>query len=164
MAWTFWTKILGTLNSALPDKLSQSPFGLARNLHKPNPSHALDRTTFSLIFLVPACHTDLDECSNGTHQCSINAQCVNTPGSYRCACSEGFTGDGFTCSGEWQTRGVLPCVQRRAPNVLSLFEENHEKNEMIVSVFMLYLQMDTYLSLSIKHRHLKRLPWHWWVF
>ncbi|KAK1345003.1 hypothetical protein QTO34_013707 [Cnephaeus nilssonii] len=41
---------------------------------------------------------DLDECSNGTHQCSINAQCVNTPGSYRCACSEGFTGDGFTCS------------------------------------------------------------------
>uniref|UniRef100_A0A8C9L8A4 Fibrillin 2 n=1 Tax=Pavo cristatus TaxID=9049 RepID=A0A8C9L8A4_PAVCR len=40
----------------------------------------------------------LDECSNGTHQCSVNAQCVNTPGSYRCACAEGFTGDGFTCS------------------------------------------------------------------
>lgn len=47
---------------------------------------------------------DLDECSNGTHQCSVNAQCVNAPGSYRCTCAEGFTGDGFTCSGKRDLR------------------------------------------------------------
>lgn len=52
-----------------------------------------------LMLFCPWC-VDLDECSNGTHQCSVNAQCVNTPGSYRCACAEGFTGDGFTCSGK----------------------------------------------------------------
>lgn len=46
------------------------------------------------------CHvSDLDECSNGTHMCSNNADCLNTMGSYRCACKEGFSGDGFYCSG-----------------------------------------------------------------
>uniref|UniRef100_A0A8C9F640 Fibrillin-2 n=1 Tax=Pavo cristatus TaxID=9049 RepID=A0A8C9F640_PAVCR len=51
----------------------------------------------------------LDECSNGTHQCSVNAQCVNTPGSYRCACAEGFTGDGFTCSEIKILEKILKC-------------------------------------------------------
>ncbi|XP_072453332.1 fibrillin-2-like isoform X3 [Notamacropus eugenii] len=41
--------------------------------------------------------TDLDECSNGTHLCSINAQGMNTPTSYHWASFEGFAGDGFTC-------------------------------------------------------------------
>ncbi|PIO34909.1 hypothetical protein AB205_0047290, partial [Aquarana catesbeiana] len=43
-------------------------------------------------------NTDLNECLNGTHRCSISANCLNTPGSYRCACIEGYTGDGFTCT------------------------------------------------------------------
>lgn len=62
-------------------------------------------TLLLLALFCPWC-ADLDECSNGTHQCSVNAQCVNTPGSYRCACAEGFSGDGFTCSGKkflWKT-------------------------------------------------------------
>lgn len=41
----------------------------------------------------------MDECSDRTHVCSADAECVNTAGSYRCRCSDGFTGDGFTCSG-----------------------------------------------------------------
>ncbi|KAF2981348.1 hypothetical protein EK904_013603 [Melospiza melodia maxima] len=48
-----------------------------------------------IAVLLPA---DVDECSNGTQRCSVHAQCVNSPGSYHCACAEGFTGDGFTCS------------------------------------------------------------------
>lgn len=43
---------------------------------------------------------DLDECSNGTHMCSPHADCKNTMGSYRCLCKEGYTGDGFTCTGK----------------------------------------------------------------
>lgn len=43
--------------------------------------------------------SDLDECSNGTHLCSNNADCHNTMGSYRCTCKDGFSGDGFYCSG-----------------------------------------------------------------
>lgn len=44
--------------------------------------------------------TDQDECSAEDHNCNPNADCVNTPGSYRCTCKEGFNGDGFSCSGK----------------------------------------------------------------
>lgn len=43
---------------------------------------------------------DEDECSAEDHNCNPNADCVNTPGSYRCTCKEGFNGDGFSCSGK----------------------------------------------------------------
>ena len=31
--------------------------------------------------------------------CSPNADCMNTMGSYRCMCKEGYTGDGLYCTG-----------------------------------------------------------------
>ncbi|XP_061589794.1 epidermal growth factor-like protein 7 isoform X2 [Cololabis saira] len=42
------------------------------------------------------CQTDVDECQ-GRHPC--DQQCVNTAGSYRCVCREGFrlAGDGRSC-------------------------------------------------------------------
>ncbi|KAK5852342.1 hypothetical protein PBY51_023817 [Eleginops maclovinus] len=42
------------------------------------------------------CQTDVDECSE-QHPCA--QECVNTAGSYRCACRDGFrlTGDGHSC-------------------------------------------------------------------
>ena len=43
---------------------------------------------------------DIDECSSGNHSCSANANCTNSFGSYECECFDGFTGDGFNCSGE----------------------------------------------------------------
>lgn len=46
------------------------------------------------------CPADLDECSSREHQCSLRADCLNAPGSYLCACHQGFTGDGFSCEGE----------------------------------------------------------------
>ena len=42
---------------------------------------------------------DIDECSNGSHKCDVNAYCTNTDGSHSCFCKEGFTGDGRSCSG-----------------------------------------------------------------
>ncbi|NVJ15492.1 EGF domain-containing protein [Myxococcus sp. AM010] len=42
------------------------------------------------------CH-DVNECMNGTAQCSVNAFCTNTPGSYTCTCRPGYSGNGWTC-------------------------------------------------------------------
>ena len=42
---------------------------------------------------------DIDECSEGSHQCSHSANCSNTEGGYECHCSAGYTGNGTVCEG-----------------------------------------------------------------
>lgn len=42
---------------------------------------------------------ELNECTDGTHDCGQNATCSNTPpGSFSCRCDAGYEGDGRTCS------------------------------------------------------------------
>ena len=41
---------------------------------------------------------DIDECQLGTHDCSPNAYCTDTVGSYSCSCSDGYHGDGINCT------------------------------------------------------------------
>ena len=63
------------------------------------------------IYLLNQCHwilptsyscIDIDECaSDDTNNCSPNANCTDTTGSYHCTCNEGFSGDGFTCQGTY---------------------------------------------------------------
>ena len=48
-----------------------------------------------LLLLFFSC-ADIDECQ--TYDCpDANAECINTVGSFRCECSEGFTGNGTVC-------------------------------------------------------------------
>ena len=47
------------------------------------------------IYLIPI--TDIDECSTGESKCSTGAECTNQPGSYSCACRDGFRGNGVLC-------------------------------------------------------------------
>ena len=42
---------------------------------------------------------DIDECAEGSNDCSPTALCMNTPGAFTCACSQGYTGDGIVCTG-----------------------------------------------------------------
>ena len=42
---------------------------------------------------------DIDECAVNNGNCSENANCTNTHGSFDCTCNSGYTGDGYTCIG-----------------------------------------------------------------
>ncbi|GMT23280.1 hypothetical protein PFISCL1PPCAC_14577, partial [Pristionchus fissidentatus] len=44
--------------------------------------------------------SDINECDLKTAQCDKNARCINSPGSYKCRCNEGFYGSGKQCYGE----------------------------------------------------------------
>ena len=51
----------------------------------------------ALISIFPA---DVDECAVATdNNCDAHADCTNIAGSFTCACSVGFEGDGVTCTG-----------------------------------------------------------------
>jgi alpha-tubulin suppressor-like RCC1 family protein len=40
----------------------------------------------------------IDECAEGSHACAPEADCIDTPTFYQCACKPGYKGDGKTCS------------------------------------------------------------------
>ena len=42
---------------------------------------------------------DVPECDRGIDTCHQMATCFNTFGSFGCMCNTGFTGNGFTCTG-----------------------------------------------------------------
>ena len=50
--------------------------------------------------------TEINECSQNSHNCDGNATCTNTDGSYWCTCNLGFSGNGTSCRGNsiWQGR------------------------------------------------------------
>lgn len=43
----------------------------------------------------------MDECSEGTDDCHIDAICQNTPKSYKCLCKPGYKGEGKQCEGKF---------------------------------------------------------------
>ena len=53
----------------------------------------------SLVFTTLCYISDINECVEQS-PCDENAQCANTPGSFTCACNEGYSGDGMTCTGQ----------------------------------------------------------------
>ena len=60
------------------------------------------RKTCSEIFSLFNFPADIDECALNIDSCDITANCTNTVGSYTCTCNTGYSGDGFTCTGEIQ--------------------------------------------------------------
>jgi hypothetical protein len=51
--------------------------------------------------------SDINECANGTDNCSDNATCTNSFGAFSCECNAGFFGDGVTC--EREVCGGMQC-------------------------------------------------------
>lgn len=50
-------------------------------------------SNFTLFFV------DQDECSTEFGNCTVNAKCINTEGSFYCECNNGYVGNGSTCEG-----------------------------------------------------------------
>ena len=60
-------------------------------------------TVVIAIELSSLCTADLDECTS-MNICDVNAECNDTIGSFTCACNDGYTGDGFSCTGMCSAR------------------------------------------------------------
>jgi len=65
-----------------------------------------DKMTFLyLIYRIDIFHiSDINECDNGSDNCSIDAVCDNTDGGFDCTCNTGFTDardDGTLCHGKF---------------------------------------------------------------
>ena len=56
-------------------------------------------------------YLDIDECAANTHDCTAEANCSNSKGSFICTCSDGFEGNGNTCQGKntYMTRKRCRC-------------------------------------------------------
>jgi hypothetical protein len=73
---------------------------------KPKILHAFTLYTslgqiYQVVISCSFLHIDLNECTLGTHNCHPTlANCINTPGSFRCHCKAGFNGDGVNCTGK----------------------------------------------------------------
>ena len=42
----------------------------------------------------------MQECENKIDNCNVDANCVNTKGSFYCTCRTGYSGDGVSCIGK----------------------------------------------------------------
>ena len=64
-----------------------------------DPAMVYANTFIKACCMVPH-NTDIDECQTDNGGCAQN--CVNTDGSHKCSCYNGFemTSDGYTCVGE----------------------------------------------------------------
>ena len=56
-------------------------------------------------------HTDINECTEGGHNCSRTQCCVDTIGGFECQCGEGFepNNDGLDCVGMYVTVDFILC-------------------------------------------------------
>ena len=69
-------------------------------------------TTYQTVFRhLNSLLSDINECTAKVHNCDANAFCNNTEGSYNCACSPGYTGNGTSCAGKLSRHLHLrPCI------------------------------------------------------
>ena len=45
-------------------------------------------------------YTDVNECTTGTHNCDLNADCADSIGSFSCTCYSGYEKNGSVCTSE----------------------------------------------------------------
>ena len=51
-------------------------------------------------YLIFTIFLDVDECGIHSDNCDMNANCINTNGSFICSCHSGWYSDGVNCNGK----------------------------------------------------------------
>ena len=69
------------------------------------PNLIADPTTHSSTYQYKELHLQVNR-SKCNSECDSNGTCANNPGSYDCFCKVGYTGDGFSCTGEHEPLGI----------------------------------------------------------
>ena len=55
--------------------------------------------------------SDNNECTDGSSKCHVDANCINLPGSYKCTCKSGYTGDGNSCTGMFLCKLIFMLIE-----------------------------------------------------
>ena len=56
---------------------------------------------------------DIDECTDNTHNCSVNANCADMTPGFTCTCDSGYSGDGETCTSKETWFCLFPDTDRK---------------------------------------------------
>ena len=106
--------------------------------------------------------TDFDECqSQDTNNCSVNALCTNTEGSYVCRCQKGYEGDGVICRGKFGrfVGNVMPADSPTLNSVLYSVKQMTHATPLLISstLFKNYLTSakDDFLCLCVQIKNKK---------
>ena len=99
---------------------------LAPSLHRDSGKSGITLNTIACNALLMYQYTDIDECSEGTHNC--DQVCTNTEGSFTCSCNSGYTllSNGRSCIGMYRSSLYdivnIPSILQMLMNVLLTME------------------------------------------
>ena len=89
------------------------------------------------------CHSDINECSEGSHDCHGNAACTDVSGSFVCSCNNGYTGNGKQC------QGTIEHLESLSRALLSLSRSASALSPLSLLSFFLLPSQSLSLSLSL---------------
>ena len=97
--------------------------------------------------------SDANECDEGSASCDLNADCVNTQGSYTCTCKVGYSGDGIYCTSKHCRFNFCQCFHICL--LLQPYETKHCQHA--ISPFPIKLQWGSGLVVRASHCLLREL-------
>ena len=101
-----------------------------------------------LIFVL-----DIDECTNNTDNCDVNAYCNNTVGSYNCTCYPEYTGNGTSYTGSFlydaSPNQILLLLSSQCPLSIPQMLQSTPLTCLLFLSFCLFLCLSVYLSVCV---------------
>jgi len=81
---------------------------------------------------------DVNECLTNNGGCHAQAICTNTPGSFTCACKDGYSGNGFDCEG---TINLIFDINSHSFNysIILSFHNLQKKKKILMNAYPMYV-------------------------